>query len=357
MGDPERRALHCDITGPARLPGLRRWLREALADPDGDPDGAADAELVCTELVTNALEHAGGACVVRIVVEGDRVRIEVDDDDVGGLTPGASRLGAHRGRGLALVGALASWGVVAAPAGKTVWAVLPLAPGSGTPASRGPVRRMAAVSAGYATRMTVSPPLTALLLNCTLTPSPAESSTQLMGDKVLAALEKHGVSGSSVRLVDLDVRPGVEKDMGEGDAWPAVRERMLAADVLVVATPTWVGHMSSVASRVMERLDAELSELDDQGRPLTFGKVALVAVVGNEDGAHKITADLFQGLNDVGFTVPAQGGVYWNGEAMTTTDFKDLDETPEAVGTTIATMTTNAVHLASLLRGAPYPAA
>ena len=216
---------------------------------------------------------------------------------------------------------------------------------------------MKAAGAGYATGMTTAQPLTALLLNCTLTPSPAASSTQLMGDQVLAALEKQGVSASSVRLVDLDVRPGVEKDMGEGDAWPAVRERMLAADVLVVATPTWVGHMSSVASRVLERLDAELSELDDEGRPLTFGKVALVAVVGNEDGAHKITADLFQGLNDVGFTVPAQGGVYWNGEAMTTTDFKDLDETPEAVASTIATMATNAVHLATLLRGAPYPPA
>jgi multimeric flavodoxin WrbA len=210
---------------------------------------------------------------------------------------------------------------------------------------------------GYVPIMTTSAPLTALALNCTLTPSPAESSTQLMAEQVLAALDELGVSGTSVRLVDLDVRPGVEKDMGDGDAWPAVREQMLAADILVIATPTWMGHMSSVASRVMERLDAELSEMDDQGRPLTFGKVALVAVVGNEDGAHKITADLFQGLDDVGFTVPAQGGVYWNGEAMTTTDFTDLDETPEAVSSTIATMTANAVHLAGLLRTSPYPAA
>jgi multimeric flavodoxin WrbA len=178
-----------------------------------------------------------------------------------------------------------------------------------------------------------------------------------MADQVLAALDKLGVTGSSVRLVDLDVRPGVEKDMGDGDAWPAVRERMLGADILVIATPTWMGHMSSVASRVMERLDAELSEMDDEGRPLTFGKVALVAVVGNEDGAHKITADLFQGLDDVGFTVPAQGGVYWNGEAMTTTDFKDLAETPDAIVSAIATMTANATHLATLLKGSPYPRA
>ena len=153
------------------------------------------------------------------------------------------------------------------------------------------------------------------------------------------------------------MHPGVDKDMGGGDAWPGVRERLLAADILVLATPTWMGHMSSVAQRVLERLDAELSETDDAGRPVLFGKIALVAVVGNEDGGHKITADLFQGLNDVGYTVPAQGGVYWNGEAMTTTDFKDLDKTPTAVASTISTMAANAAHLAAHLGRAPYPPA
>ena len=199
--------------------------------------------------------------------------------------------------------------------------------------------------------------LTALALNCTLTPSPATSSTQLMADQVLAALGGHGVAGKSIRVVDLDVRPGVQKDMGPGDAWPGIRQELLAADILVLATPTWVGHLSSVAQRVLERLDAELSETDDEGRLETFGKVAVTAVVGNEDGGHAITADLFQALNDVGFTVPANGGVYWNGEAMTTTDYKDLDETPEAVASTTATLAANAAHLAALLKATPYPPA
>lgn len=132
---------------------------------------------------------------------------------------------------------------------------------------------------------------------------------------------------------------------------------MLAADILVMATPTWMGHMSSTAQRVLERLDAELSETDDEGRVETFGKIALVVVVGNEDGAHKITADLFQGLNDVGFTVPAQGSVYWNGEAMHSVDYKDLDETPEAVASTLRTVAANGAHLATLLRANPYPSA
>src|SRR3954447_18940444 len=91
-----------------------------------------------------------------------------------------------------------------------------------------------------------------------------------------------------------------------GDEGPAGREKLLAADILVFAKPTWVGHMTSVAQGVLERLDGEPSEIDDSGRPLIAGKVAVVAVVGNEDGAHHISADAFQALADVGFTIPAQ---------------------------------------------------
>jgi multimeric flavodoxin WrbA len=196
----------------------------------------------------------------------------------------------------------------------------------------------------------------AILLNCTLKPSPASSSTHKLGGEVLAALAEHdGVSGEEVRIVDFDVKPGVEMDMGDGDEWPAIRGKVLAADILVLATPTWMGHPSSIAARVLERLDAELSETDAKGRPILFGKVAVVAVVGNEDGAHKITADVFQALNDVGYSIPAQGAVYWNGEAMQTTDYIELDETPEAVASATATAARNAAHLSRLLTGENYP--
>jgi multimeric flavodoxin WrbA len=198
-------------------------------------------------------------------------------------------------------------------------------------------------------------PLKALTLNCTLKSSPAESSSDLLASQVLAELRAHDVTGETVRVVDHDVAPGVEQDMGDGDAWPALRERILAADILVLATPTWVGHMSSIAQRVLERLDADLSETDDEGRPVMYGKVAVVAVVGNEDGAHKIIADCFQALNDIGFTVPAGGGTYWNHEAMNPKDYKDLDETPEAVATTNRSLAANAAHLARLLKREQYP--
>ena len=196
----------------------------------------------------------------------------------------------------------------------------------------------------------------ALALNCTLKPSPAASSTDKLAAEVLRALADRGASGEQIRVVDFDVKPGVDADMGDGDAWPDIRAKILASDILVVCSPTWMGHMSSVAQRVLERLDAELSETDAAGRPVVEGKVAVAAVVGNEDGAHKITADIYQALADVGFSIPSQGGTYWNGEAMHTVDYKDLNETPEEVASATATLARNAVHLAKLLSAQPYPA-
>ena len=199
--------------------------------------------------------------------------------------------------------------------------------------------------------------LTALALTCSLKPSPAPSSTDLLAQQLLDALQGHGVAGELVRVVDHDVRPGVEADMGDGDAWPGLREKVLAADILVVATPTWMGQHSSVAQRVLERLDAELSDTNSDGQPRTYGKVAAAVVVGNEDGAHAISATLFQALNDVGFTIPAGGVTYWNGEAMHTTDYQDLDEVPEKTASTTATLAANAAHLARLLKTSSYPPA
>ncbi|MFU8947630.1 flavodoxin family protein [Mycetocola zhadangensis] len=197
--------------------------------------------------------------------------------------------------------------------------------------------------------------LRAFALVCTLTPSPDRSSSDLIADQFLAELANHGVATDKVRLVDHDVKPGVQTDMGDGDEWPAIREQILAADILLISTPTWAGHMSSVAQRAIERLDAELSETDATGRPILYDKVALVAVVGNEDGAHKISADLFQALNDYGYTIPAQGVSYWNGEAMHTTDYQDLDETPEVTASAMSAAAANAAHLAAALKISSYP--
>jgi multimeric flavodoxin WrbA len=199
--------------------------------------------------------------------------------------------------------------------------------------------------------------ITALVLNCTLKPSPETSSTQLLATQVLEALEQHGAEGEVVRVVDHGVRFGVSTDEGEGDGWPGIRERMLDADILVVAAPIWMGQPSSVCKMVLERLDAELSETDDEGRLLTYGKVAMVAVVGNEDGAHHVIAECLQALNDTGFSVAANAGTYWVGQAMRTTDYQDLDPSPEETTSATRSAAANAVHLARLLQDAAYPAA
>lgn len=198
--------------------------------------------------------------------------------------------------------------------------------------------------------------LTALMLNCTLKPSPEPSSTEVLGQQVMEALGEQGVSGDALRVVDHRVLPGVLTDMGDDDEWPTIRAAVLTADILVLATPTWLGQHSSVAQRVLERLDAELSETDDAGRPTLFGTVAIPVVVGNEDGAHHISAILGQALGDVGCTLAAQPAVYWNGEAMSGVDYKDLTEVPEAVAAATRTAAANAVHLAGLLAASPYPA-
>lgn len=197
--------------------------------------------------------------------------------------------------------------------------------------------------------------LTALILNCTLKPSPSDSSTQLIADEVATALAEHDVRTETVRVVDHDVKHGVTTDEGDGDAWPGIRQQVLAADIVVLATPIWMGQPSSVVKKVLERLDAELGETDDEGRYSTMGKVAGVAVVGNEDGAHHVSAELFQALNDVGFTLPANAVTYWVGEAMQASDYRDVVPRPEKTASTTKVLAANAAYLARLLRTEAYP--
>ncbi len=198
-------------------------------------------------------------------------------------------------------------------------------------------------------------PLKAIAFNCTLKPGDKPSSTEKLLREVLDALATHDVSGEIVRVVDHDIKPGVTSDEGAGDAWPKLRAKIIDADIFVLGTPIWLGQPSSVAKRVLERLDAFLSETDDRKRMPSFGKVAVVAVVGNEDGAHHCHAAIFQALDDVGFTIPAGAGTYWVGEAMGSTDYKDLKQPYEKTVATTRMLASNAAHLAKLLKDANYP--
>jgi multimeric flavodoxin WrbA len=198
--------------------------------------------------------------------------------------------------------------------------------------------------------------LHALILTCTLKPSPAPSSSELLAGEIATALAEHDVESETIRVVDHDVRFGVSLDEGSGDEWPSIRAKLMDADLLVIATPIWLGQPSAVCKLVLERLDAELGETDEQGRLRTFGKVAALGVVGNEDGAHHVTAEVYQALSDVGFTVPANAVTYWVGEAMQSVDYQDKQPRPEKTAQATKTLAANCAHVARLLRESPYPA-
>lgn len=199
--------------------------------------------------------------------------------------------------------------------------------------------------------------LSSFALNCSLKSSEEASSTARLIDELLAALESHGVSScGTVRITDHNIRPGATSDEGEGDEWPEMRRQILDADIFVLGTPIWMGHPSSHAQRVLERLDAFLGETHSTGRMISLDRVAVVAVVGNEDGAHHVAAELFQALSDVGFTIPPSGMTYWVGKAMHKTDYKDLPSGSDKTDQATKTAAANAAHLARLLVDAPYPA-
>ena len=199
--------------------------------------------------------------------------------------------------------------------------------------------------------------LSALALNGTLKTSAKgeTSSTDRMITLLLEKLKAEGIEGETIRLADHSVLPGVTSDEGAGDAWPEIRRRILEADILIAGTPVWLGQPSSVIKRALERMDAFLSEKDEKGHMPSYGKVAIVATVGNEDGAHHVSAELFQALNDVGFTLAPNAVSYWVGEAMGSTDFKELTTIPDVVTSTATMAAKTAAHLARRLADQPYP--
>ncbi|MET0896216.1 MAG: flavodoxin family protein [Acidimicrobiia bacterium] len=196
----------------------------------------------------------------------------------------------------------------------------------------------------------------ALILNCTLKTSPEKSNTEALLDVVADAMRGDAVEVDVIRVIDHDVKPGVSNDEGDGDEWPAILSTLRNAEILVIATPTWLGQPSSVAKRVLERLDALISEIDDDGVPFAYNRVAGVVVTGNEDGAHHVISEVAQGLIDIGYTVPGQAWTYWNmgpgpGPSYLETDHKH--DWSEKTGRTAAS---NLVAVAKALAASPIPA-
>ncbi|MER5849119.1 flavodoxin family protein [Streptomyces sp. NPDC002012] len=201
--------------------------------------------------------------------------------------------------------------------------------------------------------------LRALYLNCTLKRSPEISNTQGLIDHSRAIMEEHGVTTEVVRAVDHDIATGVWPDMREHgrqtDAWPELYEKVMAADILVLCGPIWLGDNSSVMKRVVERLYACSSILNDKGQYAYYGRVGGCLITGNEDGAKHCAMNLLYSLQHLGYTIPPQADAGWIGEAGPGPSYLDPGSGgPENDFTNRNTsfMAWNLMHLATMLRRA-----
>lgn len=211
--------------------------------------------------------------------------------------------------------------------------------------------------------MTSYDDLRAVFLNCTLKPSPQSSHTRLLIDNSVAIMEAQGVHCEVVRLVDLDIAFGVYPDMTEHgwdtDEWPAIQEKVVDADILVLGTPIWLGEKSSVCTMAVERLYGWSGELNDAGQYAYYGRVGGVLVTGNEDGIKHCAMNVLYSLQHLGFTVPPQSDAGWIGEAGPGPSYGDVldDGTVVGVGNDFTRrnttfMTWNLLHLARMLKDA-----
>ncbi len=201
--------------------------------------------------------------------------------------------------------------------------------------------------------------LRALYVNCTLKPSPQVSNTQGLADRSIAILRRNGVEVEVVRAVDHQLPPGVEPDMTAAgfaaDDWPALFEKVIAADILVLLTPIWLGEKSSVCTRVIERLYGNSHLLNDRGQYAYYGRVGGCIVTGNEDGAKHCAMNILYSLQHLGFTIPPQADSCWLGEAGPGPSYLDPGSGgPENDFTNRNTtfLTWNLMHLARILKEA-----
>ena len=161
--------------------------------------------------------------------------------------------------------------------------------------------------------------LVALFFNCTLKRSPALSHTDGLMNVSKSIMEANGVRVETIRPIDHEIATGVYPDMTEQgwdtDEWPAIYEKVQAADILVIGTPIWLGDKSSVCTQIIERLYASSGMLNEKGQYAYYGKVGGCIVTGNEDGAKHCAMNVLYSLQHLGYTIPPQADAAWLGEA------------------------------------------
>ena len=197
--------------------------------------------------------------------------------------------------------------------------------------------------------------LRALVLNCTLKPSPAPSNTQVLIDKVAGCFEPLGVETESVRVVDLQIPHGEQLDEGDGDQFPLLLEKIRACDILIVATPVWLGERSSVAKKIAERLDATTYQLDGRNQHECYGKVGGAIATGEGDGGQNCVAAILYNLMIAGFTTPPNADCFYTGEAGPGGAYASHGTDHHYTNERALWMAHNLAHLARVLKASPYP--
>ena len=199
--------------------------------------------------------------------------------------------------------------------------------------------------------------ISALFINCTLKKSPELSHTQGLIDLSSRVMNSQGAKTETVRAVDLVLPPGVDADMTENgydqDDWPELWQKVQKADILVMASPIWLGEVSSVARIVAERLYAMSGIVNEKGQYSFYGKVAGALLSGNEDGAKHGAMSFLYGLQHIGYTVPPQADAGWLGAIGPGLSYLDEGSGgPENDFTNRNTtfMSWNLMHLAKLLK-------
>lgn len=205
--------------------------------------------------------------------------------------------------------------------------------------------------------------LSALFVNTSLKRRARDSHTRLLMNASAAIMDANGVAVNHIHLAEHQVPPGVYPDMTEHgwdvDEWPTLWQSVLAADILIVGTPLWLGEESSLCRILIERLYAMSGELNDRGQSIYYGKTGGCVVTGNEDGIKHAAMTIGYALSHLGYTIPPQADCGWIGEAGPGPSYGDRAEDGSRIGfdndftqrnTTI--MTWNCMHLARLLRTA-----
>ena len=201
--------------------------------------------------------------------------------------------------------------------------------------------------------------LTAIFVNCTLKRSPEVSNTQGLADHAIAIMQRLGVEVEVIRAIDHDIATGVYPDMTEHgwerDDWPEIFEKIVAADILVVLSPIWLGEKSSVCTKVIERLYGNSHLLNDAGQYAYYGRVGGCIITGNEDGAKHCAMNILYSLQHLGYVIPPQADAGWIGEAGPGPSYLDPGSGgPENDFTNrnTAFLTWNLLHLARMLKDA-----